>query len=147
MIELLYRVVNLSQRGGVVLMILQEVRTVSPEEIERARLEAEQDPETDIVDEGEQLQKLDLKPRPEDPMEQIFWAMRKQFPEMMDIFKMSPYQGGSARGGGGRRVMMAVPISSSYLIEMHISPEQYVEMGSPPLMSILRVSLKLEDNP
>ena len=146
MIELLYRVVNLSQRGGVVLMILQEVRTVSPEEIERARVEA-QEPETDINEESEQLQKVEFRQRPKDPMEQIFWAMRNQFPEMMEMFKMSPYRGGSARGGGGGRVLMAVPLSSSYVIEMHISPEQYVEMGSPPLMSILKVSMKLEPNP
>lgn len=143
MIELLYRVVNLSQRGGVVLMILQEVRTVSPEEIERLRKKAEE-PETDIVDEGEQLQKVEFDTPPEHPVEQFFWAMKRQMPEIADIVRMSQFQGGSARGGG-RRMMVAVPLPSSYLIEMHISPGQYVEMGSPPLMGILRVSMKMEE--
>lgn len=136
MVELLYRIVNLSARGGVVNMVLQEVRTVSPEEIERARLEAEQDPELDIVDEGEQLQKVDLRPKPKDPMEQVFWAMRNQFPEMAEAFNNAPRMG--RERGGGR---MVAPSFISTLMEMHITPEQYVEMGSPPLMSILKVSM------
>ena len=138
MIELLYRVVNLAQRGGVVLMILQEVRTVPPEEIERTRVEAEQQPETDIVDDGEQLQNIELRPEPNDPMEKMFWAMRNQFPEMVDVFKIPPPR-------EVRVMRTAGPVLVSALIEMHITPEQYVEMGSPPLMGILRVSMKLED--
>jgi len=137
MIELLYRVVNLSQRGGTVQITLQEVRTIPPEEIKRARLA--QEPETDVDDVGEQLHKVEFNPPPEDPMERMFWGMRRQFPEMAEAFKNTP------RMGGEGRLMVAVPISN--LVEMHISPEQYVEMGSPPLMAVLRFSLKLEPNP
>lgn len=54
-VELSYRVVHLARIGPSVKMVLQEVRTVPPEEIERARLESEQEPETDIVVESEQL--------------------------------------------------------------------------------------------
>ena len=134
MVELLYRVVNLSTRGGVVNMVLQEVRTVPPEEIERARKEAEE-PETDVVDEGQQFQKIESIPAPKNPLEEFFHAMRTHLPEMVEGFRNFP------RMGDGGRVLMAVPLPSSYLIEMHISPEQYVEMGSPPLMAVLKVSM------
>ena len=135
MIELLYRVVGLSHRGGVVLMVLEEVRIIPPEEIERARMEAELEPETDINEEGEQLQKLNLRPKPEDSMEQVFWAMRNQFPEMAEAFNSAP------RMGGGKMMRVAGPSFVSSLTEMHITPEQYVEMGSPPLLSIIKFSM------
>ena len=137
-VELLYRVEQLVRVGDTVKMSLQEVRTVPPEEITRARLEAEAEPENDMVDEGEQFQKVDLSPKPKTPMGEFFRAMIDEIPELADAFKRAP------RRGGGGRVMMAVPISQ--MIEVYFTPEQYAELGSPPLLSILKVSLKLETN-
>jgi len=139
-VELLYRVEQLVRVGGTVKMSLQEVHTVPPEEITRARLEAEAEPETDIVDAGEQLAKIEsAPPPPEDPIERMFWGMRKQFPEMADAFKNAP------RMGGGRMIVSG-PVPISQVIEVYFSPEQYAELGSPPLLSILKVSLKQETN-
>jgi len=139
-VELLYRVEQLVRVGDTVKMSLQEVRTVPPEEITRARLEAEAEPENDVVDEGEQLQKVDLSPKPKTQMEEVFSAMRTQFPEMTEIFKNAP------RMGGGRMMSVSGPVPISQVIEVYFSPEQYAELGSPPLLSILKVSLKLETN-
>jgi len=41
--------------------------------------------------------------------------------------------------------MVRGPVVLSQLVELYLSPEQYVELGSPPLMAVLRVSLKLEE--
>ncbi len=143
MIELLYRVVNLSQRGGVVLMVLEEVRTVPPEEITRARLEAEKDPENDIVDEGKQFGKVDLDPPPKDPVEKMLWAAKRQIPGLEEAFK-DAFKG-SPMGPGGR--MMVVrgpsPVQLINIVEIHVTTEQYVELGSPPLLSTIQLTLSV----
>ena len=135
-VELLYRIVQLTQIGGTVKMVLEEVRLVPHEEIERARLEAEQMPEIDVDDAGAQLQKLDLIPEPKNPVEEVFRAMRTQFPEMVEVLKSPPYP--------SRGIVVRGPAPTSNLIEIYFSPEQYLKLGSPPLLSILKVSLKLE---
>lgn len=138
-VELSYRVVHLSQAGPFLRMVLEELKTVPPEEIERARLAAEQEPGTDAVDAGKQFGKIDPIPAPKTQMEEVFSAMRTQFPELMEVFKLSP----PPRRGAGR-VLMAVPLPSSQTIEMYITHEQYAELGSPPLLSTLKLSLELE---
>ena len=140
-VELSYRIVNLSRRGSAVLMILKEIRTVPPEEIERTRREAEEEPETDVVDAGEQFKKIDPIPAPKTQMEEVFSAMRTQFPEMVEIFKMSPPPG----GGGGRimRVMGSSPLPSYPVIEMLITAEQYAVLGSPPLLASIKIALQV----
>jgi len=100
-VELLYRIVQLTQMGGGVKMVLQEVHLVPPEEIERARLEAEQGHEIDVVDAGEQLAKIEIvPPEPKDPMERMFWAMRKQWPEIVEGLKSAQVSGGRPDGAG-----------------------------------------------
>lgn len=113
-------------------MILEEVRLVPPEEIERARLEAEQPPETDVDDAGEQLQKVEFVPEPKDPTERFIWALRRQFPEIAEGLKSAQFVGG--------RVMGPVPVSQ--MIEVVFTSEQYAELGCPPLLSILKVSMR-----
>ena len=56
-VELSYRIVNLSHIGNSVKMVLQEVRLIPKEEIERALQEAELTVETE-ENVGEQLQKV-----------------------------------------------------------------------------------------
>lgn len=127
---------ELSRIRGTVKMVLEEVHLASPEEIERVRLEAEQEPETDVDDAGEQLHKLELSPKPKDDVEQMFWAMRRQFPEMVEAFKSAPFS------GGGHVVSGPVPISQ--LVELYLTPKQYADLREPPLLSILKVSLHQE---
>lgn len=136
-VELLYRVVHLSQVGPSVRLILQEVRTVPPEEIERASLESPPELETDVVAEGGLLKKIDFAPKPKTQMEEMFSAMRTQFPELTEIFGPS-FPG--KRGGGV--MMRAVPISQQ--IEVFFTPEQYRELGSPPLLSTIRIAMSVE---
>ena len=141
-VEISYRVIHLAELGPSVRMVLKEVRTVPPEEIERARREAEKEPELDIVKEGKLYQNLDVRsPEPKDPIRHMFWAMKQEFPDMANAFKNIPSFPGAP---GGRRAMVAVPISPQ--IEVLFTPEQYRELGNPPLLSILKVSLKLESN-
>lgn len=138
-VELSYRIVNLSRRGSHVLMVLEELRTVPPEEITRARKEAEAESETDVVDEGEQLAKIKSgPPPPEDPMRRMIWAWKQEFPGLVEAFKTAP----PPMGGGGR-MMRAVPISFSHLMEMLVTTEQYVELGSPPLLAVIQIALSV----
>lgn len=138
-VELSYRVVHLARIGPSVKMILEEVRTVPPEEIERARLESEQEPETDIVVESEQFQKVDLSPPPEDPMRRMIWAWKQEFPEIEEIFKGGSFPGAK---GGGLTLRSPVPISNQ--IEVLFTPEQYRELGSPPLLSTIQIALTVQ---
>ncbi|GAH87467.1 unnamed protein product [marine sediment metagenome] len=137
-VELFYRVIHLARIGPSVKMVLEEVRTVPPEEIERARREAEQTPETDVVDEGAQLQKVDLAPKPKTQMEEVFSAMRTQIPEFAEVFKSMSNSGPSRKGV----TMRAVPIFQH--MEAYFTPEQYKEMGSPPLLSKIRITMSVE---
>ena len=131
-VELLYRIVQLTCLCDTVKMVLEEARLISPEEIERARLEAEN--ETDVTDVGDQLQKVDFIPKPKNQIEEMFSAMRSQMPEMIEAFK------GSAQGHGGQ----VGPRPISRVLEMYLTCEQYEDLGSPSLLSVLKLSMKME---
>lgn len=136
-VEISYRVINIARVGPSVKMVLEEVRTVPPEELKRAEAEAE--PEIDVVDEGKLFQNLNVRPKPKTQMEEVFSAMRTQLPELMEVFKNNPSFPG---GHGGGRILRPVPLSLD--MEMLITPEQYAEMGSPPLLSTIRVTMSVE---
>ena len=137
-VELLYRIVNLVQIGNTVKIVLQEVRLIPKEEIERAQQEAKlkEKAEEDV---GEQLQKvIPLPKEPTDPTERLFWAMRRQFPEMVEALEHVPHS-------PKMKILSAMgPAPVSRLIDVYFTPEQYVELGSPLLLSILKVSMKME---
>lgn len=133
-LELSYRIIHLARLGASVKMVLEEVRLIPPEELERARAEANKEPEIDIVEEQTQLQKVDLHPKPTNPMEEMFSAMRTQMPEAFEALKggpPSPMRIMSARG----------PIPVTPMMEVYFTHEQYVEMGCPGLLSIVKVSM------
>lgn len=133
-LELSYRVIHLSRLGASVKMVLEEVRLIPLEEIERARLEADKEPEIDVVDEGEQFQKVDLHPKPTNPMEEMFSALRTQFPELAEMMKSGP--------PSPMKVMSARrPVPVTPVMEVYFTPEQYVALGSPGLLSIVKVSM------
>jgi hypothetical protein len=115
-------------------MVLEEVRLIPPEELERARAEAEKQPEIDVVEEQTQLLKVDLHPKPKNPMEEVFSAIRTQFPEFAEMMKSVP-------SASGRVMRVRGPVPISPMIEVYFTPEQYVELGSPGLLSIVKVSM------
>ncbi len=134
-VELSYRVIHLAQVGGSVKMVLEEVRTVPPEEIERARQEADREPETDVVDAGNQLGKVEFDPDPVNPYIGFLRAIKKEFPEMMRGMSVSQNPGTS---GESARMM---PIPTYKMIEAYLTHEQYDELGSPPLLSIIKINM------
>lgn len=136
-VELSYRVIHLAWAGGSVRMVLEAVKTVPPEEIESARLESEGATEVDIDDAGEQLQKVEFDPEPEHSFTSFLRAIKKEFPGMMGEVRGSPYPGTS---GGSARMM---PVPHYQLIDAYLTPEQYDELGSPPLLSIVKINMKL----
>ena len=133
-VELSYRIVQLTRVNDAVKMALEEVRLISPEEIKRAYLEAEN--ETDVTDVGDQLQKVDFIPKPKTPTEEMFSAMRSQIPEMIEAFKSrTPDHSGEVVFG---------PVSISQIIELYLTCEQYEDLGTPSLLSVLKLSIKME---
>ena len=66
--------------------------------------------------------------------------MRQQFPEMVDALKNVPRSPDHLM----MKVMSAMgPTPVNRLIEVYFTPEQYVELGSPPLLAVLKVSMKM----
>jgi len=131
-VELSYRVIHLARVGGSVRMVLEEVITVPPEEIERARLEVT---EIDVDDAGEQLQKVEFDPRSPNSFTSLLRAIKKEFPEMMGGMSVSQNPG---KSGGSARMM---PLPTYKMIEAYLTPEQYDELGSPSLLSIIKINM------
>ncbi len=138
-VEISYRVINLDSVGPFVKMNLEAIRTVPPEEIERARREAEHEPEIDVVDEDKLYQKLNVRPKPKTQMEEVFSALRTQFPEFAEMLKSGAM---FPAVPGGVVPMRVVPLFNQTAVLL--TPEQYAEMGSPPLLSTIRVVLNLQ---
>lgn len=126
-VEISYRVVNLDRVGPFVKMNLEAVRTVSSEEKE---------PELDKVDEGKLYQNLDVRPKPKTQMEEVFSAIRTQMPELMEMVKSGPSFPGAPSG-----VIVRGPVSLFNQTAIFLTPEQYREMGSPPLLSTIQITM------
>ena len=116
-------------------MVLEEVTTVPPEEIERARLEAEGETEVDVDVIGEQLQKVEFDPSPNNPYIGFLRAIKKEFPEMMGGMKSLQYP---VKSGGTARMM---PLTYN-MMEAYLTPEQYYELGSPSLLTIIKINMR-----
>ena len=142
--EMRYSIVGLRQEADSVLLILREIRPLpSPEEIERARQEAEMEENLDpVVTEG-QLKKVDFTPKPRTQEEKLFAAMKTQVPELFEGLKsigMMPPNGPSFGQRGMSQIRVLRPP-----IEIWVSNEQYRELGSPAIFQVIILTLKIGD--
>ena len=137
-VELLYRIgiVQLTRIMGFVKMVLEPVRRVSPEEVERVRLESELESETDVEFAAEQIQKMS-PPEPKNEMEGLFFAMQKYFPGIFEAASVVPPSRGHSVSGSS-------PVRVSQVVEMWFTIEQYSNLGEPPLLGILKLSINME---
>jgi len=133
-VSLEYVISSLVQEAGGVKMTLREPsRLPPPEEIERLRREALKQPQTEIVDESEQLQKIERQP--ETFEEKMIVAIKKQAPEVFS----------SLTGPKPPSPIMHIAYGPTPIyreIELLLSYEQYRELGRPPLMANITLSLK-----
>lgn len=136
--ERIYSITAMSYHQGQIVLTLTEVRIIPPEEIERARMEADLRKE-DTVDTGEQLQKVDFEPPPtsdtgrvvKEVTDEYLKIMKRELPGLFETPR-----GGSARGG---TLIPATLLPRP--VEILITPEGYEELGNPPLLTKLRMTL------
>ena len=130
--ELKYVIVGLEQEGGGVKMTLREAFELpSPEALERLRLAAEE-PEHD-VEEATQLQKI--IPEPQTAAEEMVAAIKRQAPEMF-AYLINPPPLKSLNVAYG-------PTMIRRNIEIHLSYEEYLELGVPSLLAEVKLTLEL----
>ena len=142
MVNLKYSIVGLRQEADSVLLTLEKYREPpSLEEIERARLEAEMEPETDLALEEKLLKKLDLRPEPDSDegkmVRKIFNAWKREVPgifEMMTSFNDAP--------------RMVAPLTPRMMLirsplEIWITNQEYMDLGSPSIFQVIEITLYL----
>lgn len=118
-------------------MVLRECREVPSEELERARVEADLEEEPPLAVAEEQLGKVEFTPEPRTQEEKIIAAFKTQAPEIFESLK-------DAIPAPPRRHSTGMMSAIAYKptdIELFLSREQYFRLGSPSLLSIIKLGL------
>ena len=142
-IQAKYSIVGLRQEADSVLLTLREYRPPpSPEEIERARLEAELEEEPEPIETEGQLKKVDFKPLPKSEEEaftrRIIKAWRDEMPRMFEELDRPPPSFNRARGNSVPQMMVVrTPL------ELWVSNEHYRELGCPSIFQVITLTLKM----
>ena len=141
MVNLKYSIVGLKQEADSVLLTLEKYRDPpSLDEIERARLEAEQETETDLALEERLLEKLDFRPEPnsdEDKMvRKIVNAWKREMPELFEEMKSF------------NAPRMFAPLTPRMMLirsplEIWITNKEYMDLGSPSIFQVIEITLYL----
>lgn len=138
MLKIKYIISKLEDKATHIIMTLIEYREIPKEEIERARIEAELERPVDIVGEGEQLQKVELAPKPETFEEKIIVAMKKQAPEVFETLK-TPVPSHIKPP----TIILQSKAFKPTEINLYLTREQYAQLGSPPLLSLINMTLRM----
>jgi len=136
-VKIRYVVSGLEDKATHIVMRLREYREILLEDIERARHEAELEKPVEIVEEGTQLQKVDFAPEPETFEEKVVAAMKKQIPEFFGglIKTIIPPEPPT-------RIFHQAIAMIPQEIELYLTREQYAELGRPPLLSVINLTLR-----
>ena len=142
-VRIRYSIVGLRQEADSVLLTLREYSPPpSPEEIERARLEAELEEEPEPIETKGQLKKVDFKPHPKSEEEaftrKIIKAWKAEMPRMFEELDRPPPSFNRARGPSvGQMMVIRTPL------ELWVSNEQYRELGCPAIFQVITLTLKM----
>ena len=109
----------------------------SPEEIERARAKAELDESQPPTPDEEEAVKRILGPslssdRDEAMMQKLIRVYRRELPELFDTYNKPPE----------RKFQVAKITLASISQTLFLTVDQYRELGSPPLLSILTLNVE-----
>ena len=136
-VSLKFQVTALKQVYNMVEMHLYPYNPIPPEEIERARVEAELEEKPTLTEEEEAVKKI-MRPLSSDPNEamiqKIVQVYRKELPEFFEARREPP-----------KGMLMAAvgPTSTPISQDLYVTIDQYYELGSPPLLSILTLNVEV----
>lgn len=133
-VDLFYTVSSLIDESDYIKMGLEEYVEIPREEIERARQDSELEKPVELT----QLKKVDFTPEPESPEERIIAAMKKQMPEVFEDLGITV----SSLSRPPRMVLQAIKMKPRE-IEVYLTHGQYITLGSPTLLSLIKLTLKV----
>ena len=136
-VEVKYIITALLLKTSHVLLTLEPLSDLpSPEEIERARIESELEVDNKSDDFVEKvLEKIDFRDKPKNEAEKIMRevsdAMRKEIPEMFNE-QYKP-----------KTTFVAQYMTIVPPMELFISKEQYRDLGSPSLLQVITLTIRV----